>query len=82
MYEAVWDRTAECARPIAKLDYDEYSLEYRTISYAGHPEGCGGFKRSAHSAVPTLMLRDLGGWMIRMLRGSEGCMFRKIIEKL
>ncbi len=28
---------AECARPIAKLDYAGYSLEYRTISYAGDP---------------------------------------------
>ena len=54
MYEAVWDRTAECARPIAKLDYDEYSVEYGTVSYAGHPEGCGGFKRCVQSAGPYL----------------------------
>ena len=35
--EDFWTRSAACARPIAKLDYDEYGLEYRTISYAGHP---------------------------------------------
>ena len=30
-------RTVEWRRPIAKLEYDEYSLEYRKITYAGHP---------------------------------------------
>ena len=35
-------RSVEWRRPLAKLEYDEYSLEYRTVPYAGHPEGCGG----------------------------------------
>ena len=36
-YEDFGARAAECARPLAKLDYDEYSLEYRKITHAGHP---------------------------------------------
>ncbi len=37
LYEDFGARAAECARPIAKLEYDEYSLEYRKVPYAGHP---------------------------------------------
>ena len=43
LHEDFGGSTAERARPIAKLEYDEYSLEYGTVPYAGHPEGCGGF---------------------------------------
>ena len=37
LHEAKRDTSAERARPIAKLESSEYSLELRKISYAGHP---------------------------------------------
>ena len=53
LHENFGARPAERARPIAKLEYDEYSWSTEKFHTPAILSGCGGFKRSAHSAVPT-----------------------------
>ena len=52
LHEAKKDRTAECARPIAKLDYDEYSWSTEQSHTPAILSGCGGFKWLRHATDP------------------------------